>query len=276
MRSRERRMNAHRIQPYPHGETMVRFVCLCVWMTLCFVFGSLPGPVFAEPFEDEAPEGVLSPMEDDEPIRERRENQPGNASDAEVETGEDDAAAADEPAEPAPVKKRHRRFKDGFSFGTYGRIQASWNDDQQPGDDSNIVSHGARLMQGPYAEFDFKYTVHTDDGFGVRVLATLAFFDEVFHYTGDATQGIAIRNLYAEAKRFIPGVNLKLWVGSRMYRGDDIYLLDFWPLDNLNTLGGGLQWDGYGFRLKWHVGVNRLKKRIPVLYGERSRHLRRR
>jgi hypothetical protein len=28
-----------------------------------------------------------------------------------------------------------------------------------------------------------------------------------------------------------------------MYRGDDIYLLDFWPLDNLNTLGGGARYD---------------------------------
>ncbi len=28
-----------------------------------------------------------------------------------------------------------------------------------------------------------------------------------------------------------------------MYRGDDIYLLDFWPLDNLNTVGGGARYD---------------------------------
>jgi maltoporin len=26
-----------------------------------------------------------------------------------------------------------------------------------------------------------------------------------------------------------------------MYRGDDIYLLDWWPLDNLNTVGGGVR-----------------------------------
>ena len=53
---------------------------------------------------------------------------------------------------------------------------------------------------------------------------------------------------------------LSLWIGSRMYRGDDIYLLDFWPLDNLNTIGGGVR---LALRsrtsLAWHVGVNRLK-----------------
>jgi maltoporin len=31
-----------------------------------------------------------------------------------------------------------------------------------------------------------------------------------------------------------------------MLRGDDIYLLDFWPLDNLNTVGGGLRYDVCG------------------------------
>ena len=34
--------------------------------------------------------------------------------------------------------------------------------------------------------------------------------------------------------------DLTMWVGSRMYRGDDIYLLDWWPLDNQNTVGGGV------------------------------------
>lgn len=44
-----------------------------------------------------------------------------------------------------------------------------------------------------------------------------------------------------------------------MYRGDDIYLLDFWPLDNLNTVGGGVRFDtrdGKSF-VAWHVGMNR-------------------
>jgi maltoporin len=51
---------------------------------------------------------------------------------------------------------------------------------------------------------------------------------------------------------------IEVWAGSRMYRGDDIYLLDYWPLDNLNTVGGGvgIRWDRLEARL--HAGVNRL------------------
>jgi len=49
-----------------------------------------------------------------------------------------------------------------------------------------------------------------------------------------------------------------VWVGSRMYRGDDIYQFDFWPLDNLNTLGGGVGLRFGDTQVKWHLGASRL------------------
>ena len=53
------------------------------------------------------------------------------------------------------------------------------------------------------------------------------------------------------------------WVGSRMYRGDDIYLFDYWPLDDLNTVGGGVLYHrdlglGNSFEFAAHGGENRL------------------
>ena len=45
-----------------------------------------------------------------------------------------------------------------------------------------------------------------------------------------------------------------------MYRGDDIYLLDWWPLDNQNTIGGGASYDfkKTDTRVAAHVGMQRL------------------
>lgn len=166
-----------------------------------------------------------------------------------------------------------RPFATGFTFGTYGRVGFSTDFQGASGRTTNIVTHGPRLMEGSYAELDFGYGIRTADGFAVRVLATAAFFDEFFHFTGDATQSIALRNLYAEASGFLKA-DVKVWVGSRMYRGDDIYLLDWWPLDALNTLGGGLSWDHSAWRVQAHVGVNRLKDRnslrrvsVPATFG---------
>ncbi|HSQ66801.1 MAG TPA: carbohydrate porin, partial [Polyangiaceae bacterium] len=50
------------------------------------------------------------------------------------------------------------------------------------------------------------------------------------------------------------------WIGSRMYRGDDMYLLDWWPLDNQNTIGGGASYDfeKADLRIAAHVGMQRL------------------
>lgn len=214
-----------------------------------FLCISVSDPAIADGSEKPAMVKMEGEGDDQVAAEEDRGHPAKNENDAKIDPTK-------EKAEESEEKPQHP--DDGFHFGTYGRVQVSSNPDGRPGQDSNIVTHGARLMEGPYLELDFGYTIHTDDGFGVRVLATVAFFEEFFHFNADMMQALALRNLYAEAENFIPGVDLKLWVGSRMYRGDDIYLLDFWPMDNLNTIGGGLEWNGYGFRLKGHFGLNRL------------------
>ena len=77
------------------------------------------------------------------------------------------------------------------------------------------------------------------------MVATLALGHPIFHYDGDFDARLAVRNLYLE-ERDLGLEGLSLWMGSRMLRGDDIYLLDFWPLDNLNTVGGGVRYDVCG------------------------------
>jgi len=59
-----------------------------------------------------------------------------------------------------------------------------------------------------------------------------------------------------------------LWVGSRMYRGDDIYLLDYWPLDDVNTVGGGAGYARGRLEAAVHVGANRLLD--PFQYQQRE------
>lgn len=86
----------------------------------------------------------------------------------------------------------------------------------------------------------------------------MGFLEDLFHFTGDFDQSLALRNLYGWATGLGNG-HVDLWVGSRMYRGDDIYLFDYWPLDNLNTYGGGVGLEFEPLRLDLHVGTNRLR-----------------
>lgn len=148
-------------------------------------------------------------------------------------------------------------FADGFHFGSYGRVVAGTDHRGRAPRDGDIVARGTRLDESTYAELELRredYWEATDSY--TRIVATIAFAHPVFHYNGQFDATLGVRNLYIEESGL--GLkNLRVWAGSRMYRGDDIYLLDFWPLDNLNTIGGGLSYTWLdNLTLKLHAGIN--------------------
>jgi len=133
-----------------------------------------------------------------------------------------------------------------FGFGSYGRVVVATDAEGRTASSSNIVSVGPRVDESTYAELEFQ----RHDSFGAlstRVVMTLGVLGPLFHFDGEFDASLAIRNLYA-AVRGLGTDSLELWIGSRMVRGDDIYLLDVWPLDNLNLVGAGAsyQLDGVG------------------------------
>lgn len=171
----------------------------------------------------------------------------------------DEGAGADDQADDQPDAP-DEGLNPEFSFGSYGRVQYDFDGSGNRGYTTNVVSHGPRILEESYAELDFRTRIQTDGGFGTRVLATVALISPFAHFDADfVDQALAVRNLYAEAWGFVPALpQLSLWAGSRMYRGDDVYLLDWWPMDELNTIGGGVAWKRGGLDLRLHVGVNRL------------------
>ncbi len=177
---------------------------------------------------------------------------------------------ATKPATPsAPVKAGHKGgagdsadnrtpdYAEGFHFGSYGRVVAGGDHRGRAGRDADFVAFGSRLDESNYAELELRREDYWEEtGAYTRVVATVALGNPIFHYDAQFNAKLAVRNLYIEESGL--GLkNLKVWAGSRMYRGDDIYLLNFWPLDNLNTLGGGLSYEFVpNLVLKLHSGVN--------------------
>ena len=139
---------------------------------------------------------------------------------------------------PAPASASGGKPHYGrFSFGSYGRVMAATDGQGRPGRNADLVAHGSRLDHGNYVELELRRDDHWAHG-KTRLVATMAFGHPVFHYNGEFDAQLALRNLYLEVNDLATS-GLSLWAGSRMQRGDDIYLLDWWPLDNLNTFGGG-------------------------------------
>ncbi|MGH7282688.1 MAG: carbohydrate porin [Polyangiaceae bacterium] len=177
---------------------------------------------------------------------------------------------------PNAIPKPAPNPNDGFQFGSYGRVQIASDGRGGTGRPANVIAHGTRIDEDSYAELE----VRREDTFQIgdashpeihsKVVATVAFFPPFFHFSGAIDQAIAIRNLFAQASYG----NATLWVGSRMYRGDDIYLLDWWPLDNQNTVGGGGSYqfksDDTSDTIAIHAGMQRLDstyqyEQIPVV-----------
>jgi maltoporin len=184
-------------------------------------------------------------------------------------------APAESPKPPAapvtgapPVASVEAARPTGFAFGSYGRMIAATDGRGGPGRDADIVAHGSRLDEANYVELELRrddYWVKTQAS--TRLVATLAFANPVFHYDGDFDVSLAVRNLYLE-ERDLGAKGLSAWAGSRMYRGDDIYLLDWWPLDNLNTVGAGVRYDIDWAR--WGGAGSSAARDVPKPRGNRS------
>jgi maltoporin len=143
-------------------------------------------------------------------------------------------------------------------FGMYGRISVDDDLHGSPGYTPNVVFPGPRIFERPYQEYYMFFRFPKKPGLPeFEIVSTLAMSENRFHYNGKFDADLAIRNLYISVNDIFLKT-LDLWVGSRMYRGDDIYLLDFWPLDNLNTVGAGTNYTFNGTQFALHMGMNRL------------------
>lgn len=128
-----------------------------------------------------------------------------------------------------------------FHFGSYSRIIAASDLDGRTGRQNLLTTWGPRVDEADtYAEIEFRREDRFA-GMDTSFVASIAFFGPLFHYDGEISERIAVRNFFARVQNLLtPG--LEVWAGSRMWRGDDVYLFNFWPLDNLNMVGGGFNY----------------------------------
>ncbi|MCA9526672.1 MAG: carbohydrate porin [Myxococcales bacterium] len=164
-------------------------------------------------------------------------------------------------ADPPPAADR-------FEFGSYGRMGVAMDGEGGRGERRQIVAFGPRLIEDNYLELDFGYRVFEGPEGRARVRTTVAFFDDLFHYTGQVDATLALRQAYVEGEDLFR-TGAYAWIGSRWQRGDDIYLFDLWPMDDLNLVGVGGGYRDARLHLGVALGLNRLEDgrqvdRVPV------------
>lgn len=157
---------------------------------------------------------------------------------AAIDEADDDRREEDAAGDDGEDEEAHRG---AFYFGSYGRIVAASDLEGRTGRQSNLTAWGPRVDEADtYAEIELRREDHFA-GMHTQIVATIAYGGPLFHYDGEFSERIAIRNLFAETRDLLtPG--FAVWAGSRMWRGDDVYLFNMWPLDNLNMVGGGFRY----------------------------------
>jgi len=156
-----------------------------------------------------------------------------------------------------PNTARAERAQGEAWLGSYGRVGFSSDESGGEGDRVAITPYAPRLIEDNYLELDASYRAHQGPEATVDITTTLSLFDAFFHYDGVADASWAIRRAFIEARELWGGP-LWLSLGSRWLRGNDIYLMNMWPLDNLNTMGLTLGARGPRYDAQLHLGVNRL------------------
>ncbi len=220
-------------------------------MRLCFVLAALATFFHASIVraQDEAQEEPAHEVEEEQEApadpapREPTIYEPPTGSDPQIPADGPESAprVAERAASEEPAVEDPEAHRGDFYFGSYGRIIAASDLQGRVGRQSNLTTWGPRVDEADtYAEIELRREDHFA-GMDTQIVATIAYGGPIFHFDGEFSERIAIRNLFAETRNLLtPG--LSIWAGSRMWRGDDIYLFNFWPLDNLNLVGGGVRY----------------------------------
>ncbi|MEM9329267.1 MAG: carbohydrate porin [Bacteroidota bacterium] len=149
---------------------------------------------------------------------------------------------------------------DWFSVaaGSYGRIGVSWTNGFSAIDGrrlnlNNMGSIGGRMEEQDYLEFGIAFKMRPEqpnpDSLQINVQLRASVFSRNGSLFGNDNTGnasgltIALPEMYVEAKNVLTK-DLNLWVGSRLYRGPDIYMADYWVFNDHSTQGFGAEYKG--------------------------------
>ncbi|WP_157962196.1 carbohydrate porin [Winogradskyella aurantiaca] len=144
----------------------------------------------------------------------------------------------------------------GVGFGSYGRIGVSGTTDAAGIDGrrlnlNNMGSIGGRMEEQDYLEAGMAFHMTPKDPGPDSLQINVQLRASVFSRSGSlfgnsntsGEQGLAIAlpEMYVEAKNVITK-DLNIWVGSRLYRGPDIHMADYWVFNDHSGQGFGVEY----------------------------------
>jgi LamB porin len=148
-----------------------------------------------------------------------------------------------------------------FEFHAYARSNFQVANGLKQGSDDLNTGWGAhnRLQEGQYFELNFQ-AMPIEHGSFVSTLSSgstsYPYDNSIGSLNPTGGSWLNVRNLYLQYDH-VGDADGQLWFGARMFRGEDIYLFDTWPLDDHDMIGGGYARKYGESRLEFDLGVNK-------------------
>ena len=165
-----------------------------------------------------------------------------------------------------------------FSVGGYGRVGIARGDKIQYPRSLNLNgmgSTGGRMEEGDYVEMvtaiNFQPVTETYDTTKITIQSRFAFFTSQGQIIGNVTSNsyggltTALPELFVEA-RDIMGSPWSVWVGARLFRGDDIHLIDQFYFDDHSAQGFGIKYKNTHFAVMFPGAVDTNSTVPPYFY----------
>lgn len=141
-----------------------------------------------------------------------------------------------------------------IAIGTYGRIGIDWNFENGGSlgrklNLNNMGSIGGRLEEQDYVEIAnaFRFKPKENDSTIIHVQSRLSVFSKslsVFANSNSSSLGglsFALPELFVLARN-IKGLPLNIWIGARLYRGEDIQIADHFYFNDHSGQGFGIEY----------------------------------
>jgi maltoporin len=167
-----------------------------------------------------------------------------------------------------------------FSLGSYGRAGIAYgvgveNEFPRSLNLNGMGSIGGRFEENDYFELaaamHFNPTIGGSDKTKISAQARFAFYTTqgqlIGNVTNKSTGGIttALPELFVEAKN-IMGSEWTVWLGARLYRGDDIHIIDHYYFDDHGGQGIGVKHKNTQFSVIFTGAIDTTSTLPPNFY----------
>ncbi len=147
-----------------------------------------------------------------------------------------------------------------FSIGSYGRVGADWSFREGGAigrrlNLNNMGSIGGRLEEQDYLELVPALHFTPQEKYSnsaINIQVRMAVYSKSLSLIGNSSTDsyggltIAIPEIFAEAKN-VGNTGINLWVGSRLYRGPDVHIIDHRYFNDHSGQGFGLEYQNTRF-----------------------------